>query len=69
MLVITLAADLMVFALSEMNIKGIPLLVQNLLRLRMNIAVDISGTISKWTAHVTQHVYRHIHVFSLLVKP
>ena len=55
-LAITLAADLKVFALSEMKVHGNPLLAQNLFRLRMNVVVDISGTTSKWTARVLQHV-------------
>ena len=31
--------------------------------------VDISVTISRCTARVTQHVYKHIHFFSLSVTP
>ena len=64
---ITLAAALNVLALSETITSGIPRLAQNLLRQRTNVSVDMSGTTSMWMAWVTQHVYRQIHIFSLLV--
>ena len=66
---ITLGAALIVLALSETITSGVPRLAQNLLRQRTNVSVDMSGTTSMWTARVTQHVYRQIHIFSLLVVP
>ena len=62
---ITLAAALKVLPLSETKRWGSPLLAQNLLRLQMNVSVDISGTMSMLTALVTQQVYKQIH----LVRP
>ena len=54
-------ADLKVFALSEMIREGTPLRAQNLRKFLKNASVDISGTRSRYTARVTQHVYSDIH--------
>ena len=67
-LLITLAAALKVFPLSEIKQCGSPLLAQNRLR-RMNVSVDVSGTMSKLTALVVQQVYKQTHTLLLLVAP
>ena len=61
-------AALKVLALSEMNLYGIPLLAANLLRHRIKVEVERSGTISRCTALVTQHVKRHSQVLLLAVE-
>ena len=57
---IILDAALKVFALSEMNMRGTPLLAQNLLTLWIKVAADISGTISRWTARVASAFRQYI---------
>ena len=66
---ITLEEALKVLALSETKSRGSPLLVQNLLRLRMNVFVDKSGTTSTLTALVVQQVYKQIQTFLLFTRP
>ena len=61
------AAEMKVFALSDMTFAGTPLLAVNLLNLLRNASVVISWTSSRWTARVTPHVYRHIHTFAISV--
>ena len=56
-----LAADLNVFPLSEISLRGKPRLAVNRLKLLMKASVVISGTSSKCTALITQHVYKQIH--------
>ena len=62
-LFIILAAALNVFPLSEIISAGKPLLELNHLKLQMKVCADISLTISKWMALITQHVYKAIHAF------
>ena len=64
--VIAFKVALKVLPLLEINRCGTPLLAQNLFRLRMNVSVDMSGTILILTALVTQHVYRQIQNLLIL---
>ena len=57
------AATLKVLALSDTIRTGKLLLDVKRLKLRMNAWEVMSGTMSKWTARVTQQVYRQIHTF------
>ena len=66
---ITLAAALEVFPLSEIKQCGSPLLAQNRLRLQMNVSVDMSGIMSILTALVVQQVYKQTHTLLHLVAP
>ena len=60
---ITLAAALKVFALSEIILLGRPLPAINLFKHQMNAEVDNSFTSSRWMALVTQQVNKQIHTF------
>ena len=67
---ITAAADLKVFALSELSeilLEGVPRLAVNRLKLRMKVGVLESETSSRCTALVVQHVYRHSHTLEVLL--
>jgi hypothetical protein len=57
------AADLKVLALSEIIRDGVPCLAVNRLKLLRKVSALRSGTKSRWTALVVQHVYRHSHTF------
>ena len=50
-------------ALSLMISTGVPLWETNLFRARRNSSVDISNTISRWTARITRHVNRQTQTF------
>ena len=61
---ICLEADLKVLPLSETIFKGNPLLAVNLQKLLRKASAVKSETMSRWTAFVTQQVYKQIHTFS-----
>ena len=58
-----------VFPLSEINLLGNSLLAVKRLKLQRKDTAVISGTMSRWTALTTQHVYRHIQTLLLLTSP
>jgi hypothetical protein len=57
---IILAANLMEFPLSDMNLCGFPILAVNLFRDLINEIADKLVTISRCMHRVTQHVYKHL---------
>ena len=54
-------ADLKVFALSDIILEGTPLLAVKRLKLLRKLVAVMSGTKSRSTALIAQHVYRHSH--------
>ena len=64
-----LEAALKVLPLSEMNRLGNPLLAANLFKHRINVAVDMSWTMSRCTARVTRQVNKQIHALPVLLRP
>ena len=62
-------AALNVFPLSDMNLRGRPLLEANFFKHLRNVAVNKSVTMSRCTARLTKHVNKQIHTFCDLVSP
>ena len=69
MFAILLAADLNVFPLSEIILRGKPLLAVNRLKLLINDSQLRSGTKSRCTALTAQQVYRQIQTLASVDNP